>query len=160
MGKKGNDAAAGSGQGELVPEKMQSWAETMKEMGGGNFTFLSSDGETITFIIVGSPVPITTMYNKVPQQRIGWPVVTEDGFQLFICGKRPSRKLAKLEREAATHAIMVVRHGAEGDSASKYPVTVLPEVETFKKLSAIAAEDFQPDMIAEAVAEAQKSLGS
>lgn len=64
MGKKGNDAAAGSGQGELVPEKMQSWAETMKEMGGGNFTFLSSDGETITFIIVGSPVPITTMYRK------------------------------------------------------------------------------------------------
>lgn len=143
-----------------VPEKQQSWADTMKELGGGNFTFLSSDGETITFIIVGSPMPITTMYNKVPQQRIGWPVVTEDGFQLFICGKRPARKLAKLEREAATHAIMVVRHGAEGDSASKYPVTVLPETETFKKLSAIAAEDFRPDMIAEAVAEAQKALGS
>lgn len=149
---------AEAGQG--VPEKQQSWADKMKELGGGNFTFLSSDGETITFIIVGSPVPITTMYNKVPQQRIGWPVVTEDGFQLFICGKRPSRKLAKLEREAMTHAIMVVRHGAEGDSASKYPVTVLPETETFKKLAAIMEEDFKPEMIAEAVAEAQKALGS
>lgn len=160
MGKTEKTLIPGVGQEGVVPEKVQSWADKMKELGGGNFTFLSSDGETITFIIVGSPVPITTMYNKVPQQRIGWPVVTEDGFQLFICGKRPSRKLAKLEREAATHAIMVVRHGAEGDSASKYPVTVLPETETFKKLSAIAAEDFQPDMIADAVAEAQKTLGS
>lgn len=160
MGKTEKGAQQELPAGQAVQEKQQSWADTMKELGGGNFTFLSSDGETITFIIVGPPVPITTMYNKVPQQRIGWPVVTEDGFQLFICGKRPSRKLAKLEREAATHAIMVVRHGAEGDSASKYPVTVLPEAETFKKLSAIMEEEYNPDMIAEAVAEAQKALGS
>jgi hypothetical protein len=154
------------GQAQLPQEvhplggEKRSWADAMKELGGGNFTFLSSDGETITFIIVGPPVPITTMYNKVPQQRIGWPVVTEDGFQLFICGKRPSRKLAKLEKDAASHAIMVVRHGAEGDSASKYPVTVLPEEETFKKLVAIMEEDFRPEMIAEAVEEAQKALGA
>jgi hypothetical protein len=160
MGKTEKGQAQLPQAGQEEAGKQQSWADTMKELGGGNFTFLSSDGETITFIIVGSPVPITTMYNKVPQQRIGWPVVTEDGFQLFICGKRPSRKLAKLEREAATHAIMVVRHGAEGDSASKYPVTVLPETETFKKLSAIASEEYNPDMIAEAVAEAQKALGT
>ena len=160
MGKTEKGTQQDLPAGQVVPEKQQSWADKMKELGGGNFTFLSSDGETITFIIVGPPVPITTMYNKVPQQRIGWPVVTEDGFQLFICGKRPSRKLAKLEREAATHAIMVVRHGAEGDSASKYPVTVLPETETFKKLSAIMEEEYQPEMIAEAVAEAQKALGS
>ena len=160
MGKQEKGTAQGVGAGAEGEGKKQSWVDTMKELGGGNFTFLSSDGETITFIIVGPPVPITTMYNKVPQQRIGWPVVTEDGFQLFICGKRPSRKLAKLEKEAGTHAIMVVRHGAEGDSASKYPVTVLPEKETFDKLYAIMEEDFKPEMIAEAVAEAQKALGS
>jgi len=160
MGKTEKGQAQLPGAGAEGEGKKQSWVDTMKELGGGNFTFLSSDGETITFIIVGPPVPITTMYNKVPQQRIGWPVVTEDGFQLFICGKRPSRKLAKLEKEAGTHAIMVVRHGAEGDSASKYPVTVLPEKETFDKLYAIMEEDFKPEMIAEAVAEAQKALGS
>lgn len=160
MGKTEKASLQGLGLGEGELGKQQSWSDKMKELGGGNFTFLSSDGETITFIVVGAPVPITTMYNKVPQQRIGWPVVTEDGFQLFICGKRPSRKLAKLEKEAQTHAIMVVRHGAEGDSASKYPVTVLPERETFDKLYAIMQEDFRPEMIAEAVAEATKSLGA
>ncbi|GAJ13934.1 unnamed protein product [marine sediment metagenome] len=31
------------------------WKDKMKEYGGGNFTFLSVDGEVLIFIVVGEP---------------------------------------------------------------------------------------------------------
>jgi len=135
------------------------WAEKMKEFGGGNFTFLSVDGDTITFIVVGEPVLIKTMFGKQEQERIGCPVVTEDGYQLFITGKRVGRRLSKHEAVFGTNALMVVRHGAEGDTNARYDVRVLPELETFNRLKAIYDTDFRPEMIQESVDEAQATLG-
>ena len=135
-----------------------SWKEKMKEWGGGNFTFLSEDGETIMFIVVGEPVLIHTKYQGKPQERIGCPVVTDDGFQLFITGKRTARKITKHEPVFGTSALMVTRRGAEGDTNAKYPVVVVPEPETFARLMAIKEEDFDPSMIAEAVEDAQKVM--
>lgn len=138
-----------------VPE---TWGECMKEWGGGDFTFLSSDGEAITFIVVALPRQITTMYMKKPQERIACPVVTETGFQLFICGKRVARKIAKFEKQFATNAIMVVRHGAENDQNSKYTVKVLPEKETCSALLKVKSEDFKPEMIDIAIAAVVETL--
>jgi hypothetical protein len=134
------------------------WAGKMKEFGGGNFTFLSSDGEAITFIVVGLPRLLKSVYQKKEQERIGCPVVTDEGFQLFICGKRCARKITKHEAVFKTSALMVIRHGIEGDTNAKYEVRVVPEPETFKRLSDIAAEDFTPERIDEAVAEASKVM--
>jgi len=131
----------------------------MKEFGGGNFTFLSVDGDTITFIVVGEPVLIHTMYKKQEQERIGCPIVTDEGFQLFICGKRVGRKLSKHEALFGCNAIMVIRHGVEGDVNARYDVRVLPEPETFNRLKAIYDTDFRPEMIQEAVDEATNTLG-
>jgi len=132
-------------------KRPDSWGECMKEWGGGDFTFLSSDGEAITFIVVGLPIMIRSMYKKKPQERIGCPVVTDTGYQLFVCGKRTARKLAKFEKCFDRQAIMIVRHGAEGDINSKYDVKALPETETYSALMKIKEQDFKPEMIAESV---------
>lgn len=139
-------------------QEATTWAEKMKELGGGSFTFLSSDGETLTFIVVGLPQALKSVYKGKEQKRIGCPVVTDDGFQLFICGKRLARKLTKREKVFGTSALMVIRHGVEGDVAATYELKVLPEAETFKRLAAIRDEDFTPDMIADAVTEATKVM--
>jgi hypothetical protein len=136
-----------------------SWKERMKEYGGGNFTFLSVDGDTITFIVVGDPVMFETQYKKQAQKRIGCPVITEEGYQLFVTGKRVARKLSKFEAVFDSHAIMVIRRGNEGDVNTRYDVRVLPESETYAKLVAIRDADFKPEMISESVAEAIDTLG-
>ena len=137
------------------PQQALTWSGKMKEFGGGNFTFLSTDGETLTFVVVGLPVLLKSVYKGKEQQRIGCPVVTDEGFQLFICGKRLARKLSKHEGIFNVSALMVIRHGIEGDVEAKYEVRVLPEPETFKRLSLIKDADFTPDMIDDAVVEAQ-----
>jgi len=133
---------------------MSSWGGRMKEWGGGDFCFLSSDGESLSFIVVGLPQQIQSNYHGKPQERIGCPVVTDTGYQLFICGKRVARKLAKFEKQFDKSAFMVIRHGAEGDVNAKYDVRPLPETETYSALLKIKAEDFKDEMIPESVAAA------
>jgi len=140
------------------PKEATTWGGKMKEFGGGNFTFLSTDGETLIFIVVGLPVLMEGTYKGKTQERVGCPIVTDEGFQLLVCGKRLARMLSKQEKIFKTHAIMVTRVGIEGDVNAKYPVRVLPEKEQFDKLNAIATEDFSPDMIPEAVEAATKVL--
>lgn len=130
---------------------MKTWAGRMKEWGGGDFTFLSSDGETITFIVVGLPELMKSNYKGKAGERIGCPVVTDTGYQLFVCGKRVARKISKMHRHFTTNAIMVVRHGEEGDVNAKYAVKILPEKETFDTLSEIKAQDFEPELIPESI---------
>ncbi len=128
-----------------------SWGGRMKEWGGGDFTFLSSDGEAIIFIVVGLPQQMKSMYKKKEQTRIGCPVVTDTGYQLFICGTRVARKLSKFEKQFETSAFIVVRHGAEGDVNCKYDVKPLPEKETYSALMKIKEQDFKSEMIAESI---------
>jgi hypothetical protein len=135
------------------------WKEKMKEFGGGNFTFLSTDGETLTFIVVGEPVLLKSMYKKQEQERIGCPVVTDEGYQLFICGKRLARKLSKHEAVFDSSAIMVIRHGVEGDQNARYDVRVLPEPDTFARLKTIKDAEFKPELIQESVEEFIQVLG-
>lgn len=134
------------------------WKEKMQEYGGGNFTFLSVDGEVLTFIIVGEPELLIGHFKGKENQRIGCPVVTDEGYMLFICGKRLARKISKLERKFDSHAIMAIRHGLEGDVNAKYDVMVVPEKETFARLMAIKKADFKPAMIAESIKESAEVL--
>jgi len=81
------------------------WGGKMKEFGGGNFTFLSTDGETLIFIVVGLPVLMEGTYKGKSQERVGCPIVTDEGFQylyvvnvLHVCylSKRKSLRLTLL----------------------------------------------------------------
>jgi len=128
-----------------------SWKDKMKEYGGGNFTFLSEDGETITFIVVADPVLLKSKFKGKDNERIGCPVVTDEGYMLFVTGKRLARKLSKHEGVFKRSALMVTRHGAEGDINATYAVAELPEKETFDRLWAIMKADYKPGMVAESI---------
>ena len=136
------------------------WKDKMKEFGGGNFTFLSVDGEVIIFIVVGEPRLLHGTFKGKDNDRIGCPVITDEGYMLFICGKRLARKISKLEKHFETKAIMAVRHGGEGDVNAKYDVMVVPEKETFDNLVAIKKADFKQAMIAESVKDSAEVLSS
>ncbi len=134
------------------------WKDKMKDWGGGNFTFLSVDGEVLIFIVVGEPELLVGHYKGKANDRIGCPVVTDEGYMLFICGKRLARKISKLETHFEKSAIMAVRHGLEGDVNAKYNVMVVPEKETFDRLLAIKKTDFKPAMIAESIKDSAEVL--
>lgn len=131
-----------------------SWKENMKEFGGGNLTFLSSDGETLCFVVVADPVLLQGKYKGKPQDRIGCPVVTDEGFMLFVCGKRVARKLSKFENRFKDSAFIVTRHGEEGDVNCTYPVAILDNPEQTKLLFTIAKKDYKPDLLTEAISDA------
>ena len=139
---------------------MATWKDKMQEYGGGNFTFLSVDGEVLIFIVVGLPQLLKSTYKGKENDRIGCPIVTDEGYVLFICGKRLARKISKLEKQFNTNAIMAVRHGLEGDVNAKYDVMIVPEKETFERLLAIKKSDFKPAMIAESVKDSAEVLNN
>jgi len=116
-----------------------SWKEKMKEWGGGDLSFLSEDGEIVTFVVVGEPVLLEGKYKGKPSEKIGCPIVTTDGFSLLIAGKRLARKIAKYEDEHAVVAFIATRHGEQGDIDATYPLQILDDVELTKQLLELTA---------------------
>jgi len=137
-----------------------SWKEKMREFGGGDLAFLSEDREVIAFVVVGEPVLLEGKFKGRPSEKIGCPVVTEDGFVLFIAGKRLARKLAKHEGGFESHAYMAIRHGEQNDITSTYDLQVITDNELTTKLFRIKERVFTPDMIPEAVNAAQSVMSS
>lgn len=124
-----------------------SWKEKMKEFGGGDLAFLSEDGEVITFVVVGEPMLLEGKYKGKPSEKIGCPIVTQDGFTLFISGKRLARKISKYEDEFAVAAFMAIRHGEQNDITATYELKMLDDVElTNQLLESIAGKDFRPEI--------------
>jgi len=134
------------------------WKEKMKEFGGGDLTFLSSDGECLVFVVVGEPILLKGTYKKKEQERIGCPVVTDEGFMLFVTGKRVARKMSKFEGSFKDNAIMVVRHGETGDVNSTYNVSVYENKEVAKRLLAIAKEENIKDKLTQAILAANECI--
>ena len=132
------------------------WKEKFDEWGGGDVSFLSEDGETITFIVVGEPVLITGKFKGKESVRIGCPVITLDGFTLLVVGKRLGRRLCKFEGRFENDAFTVVRHGEHEDIKTKYELTTCEDNELVTKLFEIMAHSFEPSMVDEAVEAAQE----
>lgn len=137
-----------------------SWKEKMSEFGGGDLAFLSEDGEVLCFVVVGEPVLLEGKFKGRPSEKIGCPVVTEDGFVLFVAGKRLARKISKHEGTFGLNAFMAIRHGKQNDITATYDLQVVTDVELTSKLFAIKDRDFNPDMIPEAVTAAQSVMSS
>lgn len=132
-----------------------SWKEKMKEWGGGDMAFLSEDGELINFVVVGEPVLLKGKFKSKDTEKIGCPVVTEDGFQLLVAGKRLARKISKYEEQFNVQAFTAIRHGETDDPNTKYELKTITDVDLVKKLFDIAGKDFQPAMIEDAVKAAE-----
>lgn len=137
-----------------------SWAEKMKEWGGAAVSFLSEDGEAIKFIVVGEPVLLISKYKGQETKRIGCPVVTAEGFSIFIAGLRLARRLSKYESKFNSTAFISVRHGVKGDSNAEYDLSVLDDKELTSQLFDIKRKEFKPEMIAEGIADAEDVLKS
>jgi hypothetical protein len=131
-----------------------SWKEKVKEMGPANLLFLSTDGASVNFIVVGEPMALKGKYKGKEQDRAGAPVVTDEGFMLFVFGKRTLRKLASIEDKFKDHVVNVTRHGVEGDTDATYEVTALQDAAKFKALKALQAKTFNEEALLEAIADA------
>ena len=137
---------------------MAKWKDRMKEWGGGDLTFLSSDGEVIIFVVVDEPQLLKGKFKGSPQERIGCPVVTDEGFVLFITGKRVARKLSKFEERFKDTAFMVVRHGESGDINASYEVTILDNEAKTTQLFAIAKKEYKPALLKQAIKDAKEVM--
>jgi len=132
-----------------------SWTDKAKEWGGGDLAFLSEDGECLDFIVLAEPVLLAGKYKGRPTEKIGCPVMTDDGFVLFVVGKRLFRKIAKHESQFGTVVFQAVRHGEQGDIHASYELRVLDNVDLATRLFAMKEKEFQPDMVIDAVKAAE-----
>ena len=131
-----------------------SWKEKVKDFGGGDMAFLSEDGEVLDFIVVGEPVLLAGKFKGRPTEKIGCPAMTEDGFVLFVVGKRLFRKIAKHEEHFESDVLQAKRTGETGDINAVYSLKVL-EDETLKvRLFNMKQTEFTSDMVDTAVAAA------
>lgn len=128
-----------------------SWRDKMKEWGGGDVTFLSEDGEVLDFVICGEPVLMKGKFKGKEQERVGVPIVTLDGFSLFVTGKRTARKLSKYEADFVNSAIRIIRHGGEEDVNTKYPISLVTDKEVVKQLFLIKDKEYNQDVLDEAI---------
>lgn len=135
-----------------------SWKEAMKKMGPANLMFLSTDGASVNFIVCGDPVLLPGRFKGKEQERIGCPVVTDEGFMLFVTGKRTARKLASVEDKFKDHVINVTRHGVEGDTDATYEVSALQDAAKMKALLALKAKTFSEEAFAESIADAKEVM--
>ena len=128
-----------------------SWKEKMKEFGGGDLAFLSEDGEAIVFVVCGEPVLLQGKFKGRPSEKIGCPIVTEDGYALFVAGKRLARKLSKYEDRFSDTAFIAVRHGEQNDITASYELKIADNPELVQKLFAMAETEVNETVIAESV---------
>lgn len=134
-----------------------SWKDRMAEWGPASLLFLSTDGASANFIVVADPVLIKGKYRGKENDRIGCPVVTDEGFVLFVCGKRCARKLASLEDKFASCVINVTRHGVEGDTDTSYEVSAVPDAAKLKALKAVAVKTYSPQALQDAIKDAEET---
>jgi len=129
--------------------------EKMKEFGGGDLAFLSEDGEVIAFVVVGEPVLLQGKFKGRPSEKIGCPIITQDGFSLLVAGKRLARKISKYEARFSQTGFIAIRHGGQNDIETTYELKELEDATLTAKLFEIRDRDFDLNMIAEAVTAAE-----
>lgn len=134
------------------------WQEKMKEWGGGDIAFLSEDAEALIFIVVDDPKLLEGKFKGRVSERIGCPVVTAEGYMLFICGKRLARRLSRHEDRFDTAAFMVVRRGEHNDIETTYELAICKDAELTKKLFEWKDENFNLEMVAESVTAAEQIM--
>ncbi len=132
-----------------------SWKEKIREFGGGDLAFLSEDGEAIIFVVCGEPVLLTGKFKNRPSEKVGCPIITEDGFVLFVAGKRLARKISKYESQFDVQAFIAIRHGEQNEITSSYELKVLDDVEKTKKLLAMKATEYSEELLVEAIVSAE-----
>ena len=134
------------------------WKDKMKEFGGGDLTFLSSDGECLVFAVADEPVLLKGKFKNNEQERIGCPVMTDEGFLLLIIGKRAARKISKFEDKFKTNALIIVRHGEPNDSNTTYDVSIYDNDVVADRLLKSVKRDYKSDLLTQAIKDANECM--
>jgi hypothetical protein len=124
-----------------------SWSEKMKEFGSGGMVFLSEDGDTVKFMVVGLPELFEGSYKGQDTRKIGVPVVTEEGLVILVAGMRLARKLTRQEKRFANTVFLVTRNGEEGDSSATYPLEIVDDDKLLHTLKDIAKVAVTPETL-------------
>lgn len=135
-----------------------SWQEKVKEWGGGDLAFLSEDGESIRFVVVGEPVLLEGKFKNRQTVRVGCPIVSDDGFVLFVTGKRVARKLAKYEERFGNTAFIVTRHGEQNDINATYELKLSDDEQLAASLIEKAKTEYKPELLQEAITAALEAM--
>jgi len=133
-----------------------SWKAFMDECGGGEIAYLSEDGECITFIVVADPALIAGKFRGTTTERVGCPVISQEGFTLLVLGKRLARRISKHEARFADSAFTIVRHGEHDDIRTKYELTICPDEALTKELFNYKETEFEESQIDEAIKYAEE----
>lgn len=139
---------------------MGGFKDKMKEFGGGDLLFLSEDAECTTFIVCGLPEKIVGKFKGKESIRVGIPVVTRDGFSLFVTGLRFGRKVAKYEENFDDKAFMAIRHGEQGDIDTRYELKLIDDEQTVLTLLEIKEREFKPELVDEALDAARQAMNN
>lgn len=119
-----------------------SWKERMSEYGGADVTFLTEDSEQLTFIVCGECELVEGKYKGQPTRRIVAPVVSTDGFTMFVMGLRLARRLSKYEDKFDKVAFTVTRYGVKGDQNASYDLKACVDETTTKELFTYKQTEF------------------
>jgi len=133
------------------------WKETMKEWGSGDISFLSEDGEVIEFMVVGDPHLIEGKFRGNETKRVGIPAMTLEGFTLLVIGMRVARRLAKYEGEFKKRVFSLLRRGEQGDTKTRYELTLLEDPSLDKLYLAAVQRGVDKTEIADAVKAAKEA---
>ncbi len=130
-----------------------SWKDKMQEFGGCDVSFLTVDGEVITFVVCTEPELIQGKYKGKDTKRIGFIIASQDGVSVFVVGMRVARRLAKHEALFNKRAFEVIRHGEPNDADATYEVKVLDDEGVAKELFAIKQKEFNAKDVSEMMSE-------
>lgn len=135
-----------------------SWAEKMKEFGGADLLFLSEDGEAIDFCVLGDPELIESAYKGKQSNKIAAPVITAEGFRLFIMGMRLFRRICKHEAEFDSRIFRAIRHGEQEDPRTTYELQVIEDKVTFDMYQEYAEKEYTDEAMADALESAREVM--
>lgn len=105
-------------------------------MGPGLFFGLEDDNDMGTVKLMGEPMPRHGTYRNKPRTQYVFPVVSEDGLQLWTVGAKLYRRLRDDWKKYSAGALKVTRHGEKNDQQTTYglqPVTVLKSLAKLAK---------------------------
>lgn len=89
-------------------------------MGSGMFFSLPDDGDTATLKLMGEPEPREGSFKNKPRTQYVFPVVSEDGLQLWTVGARLYRRLRDGYKKYKAGALKVTRHGKKDSQQTTY----------------------------------------
>lgn len=134
------------------------WKEKIEEFGGSDATFLTEDGETITFVICADPVLFISKYKGQENNRIGFPIVSMEGFSILVIGKRVVRRLGKHEKEFETTAFEVTRNGEPNSQDTTYDVRACKDPELTARLFELKAVEYVSKELPDAIKAVEEIL--